>query len=126
MKMRSLIARASIAAATRSACTVSATSCTRTIAAPLFTAARWLAIEPPSRWSGADGVTELMKRLREAPTKSGRPKRLNSASRAMQAMLCSGVLPKPMPGSSTMLVARDAGALGDLERAREEGAARRR
>src|SRR5674476_904263 len=43
-----------------------------------------------------------MKRLREAPTNSGNPKRLNAASRAMQAMLCSGVLPKPMPGSSTM------------------------
>ena len=38
----------------------------------------------------------------------------------MTVMLCSGVLPKPMPGSSTILLARDAGARRDLERAGEE------
>src|SRR5215510_9582988 len=90
-----------IAAVTRSACTVSATSWTRTIVAPLRTARRCAAIEPPSRWSGDDGTTVLMKRLRDAPTRSGRPKLLNDSSRAITAMLCSGVLPKPTPGSST-------------------------
>src|SRR5207249_8897879 len=38
-----------MAAATRSACTVSATSCVRTITAPFSTAMRWLTIEPPMR-----------------------------------------------------------------------------
>ena len=61
-----------------------------------------------------------MKRLREAPTSSGRPNDLSSASRAMAVMLCSGVLPKPMPGSSTIVVARDAGACRDVERTGEE------
>src|SRR5438105_2337917 len=86
---------ASIAAPTRSACTVSATSWARTIAAPFWIASRWAAIEPPIRSSGPDGVTLLMKRLREAPTRSGKPKRVNSVSRARQVMLCSAVLPKP-------------------------------
>src|SRR5262249_1475073 len=62
------------AAATRNACTVSATSWVRTIAAPFSTASRWLAIEPPMRWSGGAGDNESMKRLREAPTRSGRAK----------------------------------------------------
>ena len=44
----------------------------------------------------------LMNRLREAPTSSGNPKLLNTASRAITIMLCSGVLPKPTPGSSTI------------------------
>src|SRR4029078_1390322 len=65
-----------IAAATRSACTVSATSCARMIAAPFSTASRCAAIEPPSRRSGGEGVTASMKRLREAPRRSGRPKDL--------------------------------------------------
>ncbi len=38
-----------MAFATRSACTVSATSWVRTMAAPLSTATRWLTIEPPRR-----------------------------------------------------------------------------
>src|SRR5215831_9814943 len=103
---------ASMAAATRNACTVSFTSWTRTIAAPFSTARRCAERDPPIRSSGCEATTELMKRLREAPTSSGKPKRLNSASRAMQTMLCSGVLPNPMPGSSTMfsraIPARDA------------------
>ncbi len=44
-----------------------------------------------------------MKRLREAPTSSGRPNDLSSPSRAIAVMLCSGVLPKPIPGSSTIV-----------------------
>src|SRR5579864_2495842 len=91
-----------IAAATASACTVGATSWTRTMAAPFSTANRCAATEPPSRSVGADGATEWMKRLREAPTRSGMPKPENSRKRAMTVMLCCGVLPKPMPGSSTM------------------------
>ena len=60
------------------------------------------AIDPPSRRSGGAGDTLSMKRLRDAPTRSGRPNDFSSASREMAMMLCSGVLPKPMPGSSTM------------------------
>ena len=52
--------------------------------------------------SGGAGVTALMKRLRDAPTSSGKPNFLNRSSRAIAVMLCSGVLPKPMPGSSMM------------------------
>src|SRR5579872_355068 len=43
-----------IAAATASACTVGATSCARTIAAPFSTASRWAAIEPPRRSIGCE------------------------------------------------------------------------
>src|SRR6478609_1617310 len=92
-----------MAAAMRSACTVSGTSWVRMIAAPPAAARRWAAIDPPRRWSGEAGETLSMKRLRDAPTSSGSPKDLSSESRAMAVRLCSGVLPKPMPGSSTML-----------------------
>src|SRR5580700_7488819 len=91
-----------MAAATASACTVGATSCTRMMAAPFSTAKRCAASEPPSRSAGSDGTMEWMKRLREAPIRSGRPKPRQASSRAMQVRLCSGVLPKPMPGSSTI------------------------
>src|SRR5580693_507278 len=91
-----------MAAATASACTVGATSWTRMMAAPFSTARRCAASEPPSRSAGSDGTIEWMKRLREAPTRSGRLKPRQASSRAMQARLCSGVLPKPMPGSSAM------------------------
>src|SRR5262249_46606559 len=93
----------SIAAATRSACTVSATSWARMIFAPFCAASTCAAIQPPRRCCGADGVPVEMKRFREAPTRMGRPKVFNSESRASAVMLCSGVLPKPMPGSSTIL-----------------------
>src|SRR6516164_282823 len=92
-----------IAPTTRSACTVSATSWVRMIAAPPKTARTWAAIDPPSRWSGGAGETLSMKRLREAPTRRGCPNDLRSPMRAMAVRLCSAVLPKPMPGSSTML-----------------------
>src|SRR4051812_17120236 len=91
-----------IAVASRSACTVSATSWLRIIFAPFCAAIKWAAIEPPSRCCGSDGETVLMKRLREAPTRMGRPNARSSSSRASAVMLCSGVLPKPMPGSSTI------------------------
>src|SRR5581483_8409943 len=93
----------SIADARRSACTVSATSCARMMAAPRWVAIRCAAIDPPRRSSGSAGPTVAMKRLREAPTRIGRPKALNSSSRANAVLLWSLVLPKPMPGSSTML-----------------------
>ena len=54
-----------IAAATRRACIVSATSWVRTISAPSMTAKRWLAIEPPSRSIGLgrdDGIDEALAR----------------------------------------------------------------
>src|SRR6516165_9989642 len=89
-----------MAASTRNACTVSATSWVRMIAAPLATASRCAAIDPPRRRSGGAGETLSMKRLREAPTMSGSPNDLSSPSRAIAVRLCSGVLPKPM--SSTM------------------------
>src|SRR5260370_20368827 len=58
---------ASIAAMTRSACTVAATSWARMIVAPRATARIWAAIDPPSRRAGGAGTTVLMRRLREAP-----------------------------------------------------------
>src|SRR4051794_37399524 len=91
-----------IAAATLSACAVSATSCTRMIAAPLSADSTCAAIEPPSRRSGGAGESLSMKRLREAPTSSGSPKDRSRPSQPIASMLCSGVLPKPMPGSSTI------------------------
>src|SRR5579864_5351951 len=89
----------SIALATRRACKVSATSWVRMIFAPFWAAIRCAAIEPASRSFGSDGDTEAMKRFREAPTRIGRPKMSSSCSRASAIMLCSAVLPKPMPGS---------------------------
>src|SRR5579862_269368 len=91
-----------MAAATASACAVAATSWVRIMAAPCSAARRWAAIDPGNRAAGSDGTTKLMKRLRDAPTKIGRSKPRHVSSRAMQARLCSGVLPKPMPGSSTI------------------------
>src|SRR3569623_746958 len=91
----------SIAVARRRACRVSATSWVRMILAPRCAARMCAAIEPPSRSCGSEGETEAMKRLREAPTSTGRPKAASWSSRASAIMLCSGVLPKPMPGSST-------------------------
>src|SRR6516162_7436368 len=96
-------ALSSIAAASRNACTVSATSWVRMIRAPRRAAIRCAAIEPPSRCCGSDGTTEAINRLREAPTRSGKPKLLSSSRRASAVMLCSAVLPKPMPGSRTIL-----------------------
>src|SRR5262249_53116048 len=90
-----------MAASTRNACRVSATSWVRMMAAPLATASRGAAIDQPRCRSGGEGETLSMKRLREAPTSSGNPKDLSSPSRAIAVRLCSGVLPKPMPGSST-------------------------
>ena len=66
------------------------------------TASTLAAIEPPMRCCGFDGETESMKRLRDSPISSGRPNARSSESRAIVVMLCSGVLPKPMPGSSTI------------------------
>src|SRR6516165_11862517 len=47
-----------IAAATASACTVGATSWARTMLAPLSTARRCAASDPPRRSMGSDGATE--------------------------------------------------------------------
>ena len=61
-----------------------------------------------------------MNRLRDAPTRSGSPNDCSSPSRASAVMLCSGVLPKPMPGSSTIL-SREIPALAAIvQRSREE------
>ena len=78
------------------------------------------AIEPPIRRSGGAGETLSMKRLREAPTRSGSPKALSRPSRAIASMLCSGVLPKPMPGSSTMRSRAMPARAAIAERSREE------
>src|SRR4029079_4143865 len=91
-----------MAAPTRSACTVSWTSWTRTMLAPFVTARRCAAIDPPSRRPGSAGATLAMKRLREEPTRRGSRKHCNSASLAIAIMLCSGFFPNPMPGSSTI------------------------
>src|SRR5262249_20817424 len=112
---------APIAVMTRRACTVAATSWARMIVAPCSIARIWAASDPPSRWSGGVGTTALMRRLREAPTRSGRPNVFRRSSRAIAIMLCSAVLPKPMPGSSTMksrgMPARAAVASGRSEKA---------
>src|SRR6516225_1577978 len=81
-------ALSSIAAASCSACTVSATSWARMIRAPRRAAIRCAAIEPPSRCCGSDGLTEAINRLREAPTRSGKPKLFSSSRRASGVMPC--------------------------------------
>ena len=99
--------RSSIAAATRSACTVSATSWVRMIRAPPFAAIRCAAIEPPSRCCGSDGVTLEMKRLREAPTRIGSPNERSSPRRATTwcaSTTCSPV--RAADGASTYPTSR--------------------
>ena len=87
---------------TLSASTVAATSCTRTMAAPRATAASAAATLPAVRSSTGLPVMRPTVDLRDQPTSSGRPSDSSSYWRAASCRLCSGVLPKPTPGSSAM------------------------
>ena len=120
MKMRSLIVRASIAAATRSACTVSATSCARMMAAPFAAASRWLAIEPPMPFIGRRGRHRIDETLaRGADQKrQAEPFEFGQLGNAQQALLRR--LAEADAGIEHDAVARDAGARGNLQRALEE------
>ena len=61
-----------------------------------------------------------MKRLRDAPTSSGSPKDLSSASRAMAVDALLRRLAEADAGVEHDALARNAGARGDVERAGEE------
>ena len=109
-----------IAAATASACTVGATSCTRTIAAPFSTARRCAASEPPSRSIGSDGVT----RMDEALARSADQERQAEAAPGVEPGDAGHALLRRLAEADAGIehdaLARDAGARGDFERAREE------
>ena len=72
------------------------------------------------RSSGGEGVTELMKRLREAPTRSGKPKRLElrEPCQANDALLRG--LAEADARIEHDVLACDAGARRDLERTGKE------
>src|ERR1043165_5370562 len=81
---------------------VSRTSCTRTIAAPARAAAQTAASAPAIRSGPASRpVSRPMNALRDAPIISGAIL-VSSWARARSCRLCSAVLPKPMPGSTTI------------------------
>ena len=50
------------------------------------------------RSSGVEGVTVLMNCFSGCPNEQRQTEAFEFSRRAMQVMLCSGVLPKPMPG----------------------------
>src|ERR687892_760815 len=87
--------------AAASASTCSRTSWTRKREAPRSyarTATATLAATGPVSASGSPR-SRPRKRLREAPTSTGRPRATSSSRRARSSRLCSTVLPKPIPGS---------------------------
>src|SRR5204862_4026866 len=99
------------AAATRTASALGGTTWTRTHQAPAAAAS---AVTATVAWSRSAGVLGApsgpasslpRKPFRDAPTRTGNvpPASVpSSATRASSGQLCSGRLPKPRPGSSTM------------------------
>ena len=85
-----------------SAARFSATSCTRSTEAPRMSAIVSAASVPGRRLSTSAPVIRPMNDLRESPTRTGAPKRRKRSRFQMQEWFCSGVLPKPTPGSSSM------------------------
>src|SRR5450759_1359697 len=96
---------ASVAATTRSASTLEATSWTRTAQAPASPAITVVAAVAGSRCAGgrlsAPSGTPRRPRnvLREAPTSTGEPRDCTASRWASNDQLCSGSLAKPNPGS---------------------------
>src|SRR5438128_2712498 len=86
--------------ATRTARTISFTSCTRTMSAPRSTAATTVAVVPSSRSVTGRSSSLPMKDLREVPTRIGCPSSLSSENRRKTSQFWSAVLPNPMPGST--------------------------
>ena len=93
--------------------TVAATSWTRTMRAPRWTArtaattlaASSRACSVGDRPAGAFAASPARRAsvdLRDQPTRSGTPSASNASWRASSSRFWSGVLPKPMPGSTTM------------------------
>src|SRR5712691_1612382 len=91
-----------IASAIFNAWTCAATSWTRMMETPASMPMMFAAIVAGSRSPGPLGTSLPMKDLRETPRRMGNPNPTISSSRARIARFCSNVLPKPMPGSSTM------------------------
>src|SRR5205807_2558434 len=87
------------------ACTVAATSCTRTMAAPAVMAHTDVAREASTRSStgaGSSGpvpVSLPRKLLRLAPTATSKPVSTRTPRWRRSERLCCSVFPKPMPGS---------------------------
>src|SRR5258706_348873 len=89
-------------ASTASASRVAATSCTRTMRAPFCTAIIAAATLPARRSLAGRPVNVPIIDLRDTPARMGNPSDAYTSSRRSRATLCSSVLPKPNPGSSTM------------------------
>ncbi len=62
-----------------------------------------------------------MKRLRDAPSTTGRPSAATRSRWRSSRRLCSSVLPKPMPGSSSTCSSRTPAATAAARRSLEEG-----
>src|SRR5438067_4912086 len=85
--------------ATRTARVIWSTSCTRTMSAPLSTAATTVAVVPSSRSVTGRSNSLPMNDLRDVPTRMGCPSSRSSVKRRITSQFWSAVLPKPMPGS---------------------------
>src|SRR3954452_20896803 len=91
-----------VAAATVSASTLGATSWTRKTVAPRSRARTLVATVPATRSAATSRPVSLPRNdLRDVPITSGRPSAASSSRRRSSSRLCSSVLPKPMPGSSS-------------------------
>src|SRR5829696_341920 len=90
--------------ATRIACTCAATSWTRTMSAPAMTPMAFAATVPGSRLpaGGCGSKRRPMKDFRDTPRRTGKPSALILGRAAMASNCWAWLLPKPMPGSSTM------------------------
>src|ERR1039458_4643754 len=89
-----------VAAATSSASCTAPTSCTRNTLAPRSSAITFVAIVPARR--SRSPTSAPRNDLREVPIRIGCPSTASSPRRSSSSRLCATVLPKPIPGSTTI------------------------
>ena len=92
-----------IASQTRTTCTISLTSWTRTRWAPPRTAAATAAAVPKSRSPTGRSSTLPRKLLRDGPTSTGRSRSRSSGRRRSTSRLWPASLAKPRPGSTSSI-----------------------
>ena len=89
-----------IASAVRATRTLARTSWTRTTSAPAAMPRAVVARVASRRWSAGRSRIRPSVDLLDVPSRIGRPSTRSSPSAARIATLCSGVFPKPKPGST--------------------------
>jgi hypothetical protein len=103
--------------ATRTASTVSFTSCARIMCAPCNTATTAAAMLADRRLSTSRPEIAPNVDLREIPISTGHPIRCNCRRFANNSTFCAAVLPKPKPGSTSNLSRRKPAATHSATRA---------